>query len=150
VDGDGRIARDELPERMETLINRGDANKDGFLARDEVMTLVRIPTQPRRIQPRPQVRSAGHFTEILVDLKLPPATHEAALAIVKEHTVPHQINVSNDLDAALRHLLEAEDFENFMAAAARLHTRRGVVSNRIDNVILVPPPPPPAAIRPPR
>jgi hypothetical protein len=154
VNGDGRIARDELPERMETLVNRGDANEDGFLARDEVITLLNIPSQPRRIQ-RPQVPSAGQLTEILEDLKLPPATHEAALAAVKEHTVPHQINVSNELDAAMRQLLEAEDYENFMAAAARLRTtRRVVVRGRPDGMLPVmpppPPPPPPSQIRPPR
>jgi hypothetical protein len=37
--GDGKITREELPERMQDLIARGDTNKDGALDRDEVRKL---------------------------------------------------------------------------------------------------------------
>ena len=33
---DGKIAKDELPERMQDLIARGDTNKDGVLDKDEI------------------------------------------------------------------------------------------------------------------
>jgi hypothetical protein len=36
---DGKITRDELPERMQFLIDRGDKNKDGALDRDEIRNL---------------------------------------------------------------------------------------------------------------
>jgi hypothetical protein len=36
---DGKITKDELPERMQFLIERGDTNKDGALDRDEVKKL---------------------------------------------------------------------------------------------------------------
>src|SRR5262249_29943248 len=37
--GDGKITKDELPERMQDLIERGDANKDGALDKDEIKQL---------------------------------------------------------------------------------------------------------------
>jgi EF hand len=37
---DGKVTRDELPERMQFLIELGDTNKDGALDRDEIKQLV--------------------------------------------------------------------------------------------------------------
>src|SRR5438270_10154997 len=37
--GDGKITKDELPERMHYLIELGDTNKDGALDRDEIKAL---------------------------------------------------------------------------------------------------------------
>jgi hypothetical protein len=42
---DGKITRDELPERMQGLIARGDTNNDGALDRDEVRKLARTLTR---------------------------------------------------------------------------------------------------------
>ncbi len=36
---DGKVTRDELPERMHHLIEQGDTNKDGGLDRDEIQKL---------------------------------------------------------------------------------------------------------------
>jgi Spy/CpxP family protein refolding chaperone len=36
---DGKITKDELPERMQGLIEKGDTNKDGALDRDEIRKL---------------------------------------------------------------------------------------------------------------
>ena len=36
VNGDGRISRDEVPERMGRLFGRLDANGDGFIDEDEL------------------------------------------------------------------------------------------------------------------
>src|SRR5262245_51406085 len=36
---DGKVTRDELPERMHHLIAEGDTNKDGALDRDEIRKL---------------------------------------------------------------------------------------------------------------
>src|SRR5262245_685861 len=36
---DGKITKDELPERMQDLIARGDTNKDGALDKDEIRAL---------------------------------------------------------------------------------------------------------------
>src|SRR4051794_40741049 len=36
---DGKVTREELPERMHHLIEQGDTNKDGALDRDELRAL---------------------------------------------------------------------------------------------------------------
>jgi cytochrome c2 len=38
-DGDGKLSRSEVPERMQGLFDRGDTNKDGFLTREEIRKL---------------------------------------------------------------------------------------------------------------
>jgi hypothetical protein len=40
---DGKVTKDELPERMHGLIARGDTNKDGALDRDEIKKLASTP-----------------------------------------------------------------------------------------------------------
>ncbi len=37
--GDGKLLKDELPHRMQGLLNRGDINHDGFLSKDEIQKL---------------------------------------------------------------------------------------------------------------
>ncbi len=48
---DGKIAKDELPERMHALFEEGDANKDGVLDSEEIKRLAaraeRAPNGPR-------------------------------------------------------------------------------------------------------
>lgn len=38
-DGDGKLSKSEVPERMQGMFERGDADKDGFLTRDELRKL---------------------------------------------------------------------------------------------------------------
>jgi Spy/CpxP family protein refolding chaperone len=45
--GDGKITKDELPERMQDLIARGDTNKDGALDKDEIKKLAADPARDR-------------------------------------------------------------------------------------------------------
>ena len=127
ANGDDRIARDELPERMEGLVSRGDKNQDGFLTSDEVVLLVDMrPAAPR---PPVIVRSPGSFADVIADLKLPPPTHNRALAIVKGPRNVHD-PASVDLDAEMRELLDDEDYENFVAAVARLRSTPRVIGWR--------------------
>ena len=37
--GDGKLSKDELPERMQGMFERGDTNKDGFLTPDEIRVM---------------------------------------------------------------------------------------------------------------
>jgi Ca2+-binding EF-hand superfamily protein len=37
--GDGKLSRDELPERMQSMMEKGDTDKDGFLSKDEIRKL---------------------------------------------------------------------------------------------------------------
>jgi hypothetical protein len=123
ANGDDRIARDELPERMEGLVSRGDQNQDGLLTMDEVVALMHTRPPARGTQ-RFVPRGAASFAEIIVDLKLPPVTHDRAMEIVKEHTVSRNIidPAEFKLYTAMRELLGDEDYENFVAATDRLRT----------------------------
>src|SRR5262245_33919016 len=78
--GDNRIARYELPERMQGLVSRGDKNQDGFLTSDEVVALVATPPaerDPMFSQPAEHerttfaVRDPGSIADVVADLKLP-------------------------------------------------------------------------------
>jgi Ca2+-binding EF-hand superfamily protein len=51
--GDGKLAKDELPRRMQPLLERADANGDGFLDRDELTAFA------RRRAPQPQGGPGG-------------------------------------------------------------------------------------------
>jgi hypothetical protein len=48
---DGKITRDELPERMHHLIAQGDTNKDGALDKDEIKKLATKLATPGRFGP---------------------------------------------------------------------------------------------------
>lgn len=140
ANGDDRIARDELPERMEGLVSRGDQNQDGFLTRDEVIALVDRGSPVRRIQ-RFTARGTASLAEVIADLKLPLATHDRAMEIVKEHSVSRNTSdpASDELHSAMRQLLDDEDYENFVAAAARLrNTRRVFVGGIVGGVVRTP------------
>jgi Ca2+-binding EF-hand superfamily protein len=43
---DGKISKDELPERMQGLLDRGDTNHDGFLTPDEIRKLAASQPTP--------------------------------------------------------------------------------------------------------
>jgi hypothetical protein len=59
---------------------------------------------------------------VIKDLKLPPANHAEALVIVSAHKLPRNVNepTSSDLYGQMRALLDDEEYENFVATAARL------------------------------
>jgi hypothetical protein len=125
ANGDKRIERDELPERMQGKVSLGDRNQDGVLTRDEVIALVDPRSPVRRIR-RFTGRGVATLAEILPDLKLPPVVHDRAMDIVKAHTVSRNLDgpASDELYARMRELLDDEDYENFVAAAARLRNTR--------------------------
>jgi hypothetical protein len=133
VNGDDRIVRHELPERMEGLISRGDKNHDGFLTPDEVVALVDTRPLARPTQGFIR-RGPASLAEIVADLKLSPAMHDRATEIVNEHTVSY---------TEMRKLLDDEDYENFVAAAARLrNTPRVFVDGGIVGGVVRPASPP--------
>ncbi|HUR54813.1 MAG TPA: EF-hand domain-containing protein [Gemmataceae bacterium] len=51
--GDGKISRDELPERMHALFDEGDTNRDGILDREEIRRLANRPPPDRDPPGRP-------------------------------------------------------------------------------------------------
>jgi hypothetical protein len=144
---DGKVTRDELPDRMHHLIELGDTNKDGALDRDEVWKMAAKVAAisgvfgggPVRIGPGPgpgpgagvrggfgignAVRFPPDAVEgVVEDLKLSGKKMEQAMAAVKAH----QENVHRLMDQARAELLEkmkealsAEEFEDFKAALNR-------------------------------
>jgi hypothetical protein len=131
---DHRITLDELPQRMQPLIARGDRNADAALDVDEIRALVNAASSDRsrvafRFQP------SDGLPGVISDLKLSPAKREQALAILSAHKVPPNVKgsalVSSDVDKAMKLLLDDEEYGNFVAAAQRLSKTR----------LLSPPPP---------
>jgi hypothetical protein len=142
---DGKITRDELPERMQFLIELGDTNKDGALDRDEIRKLATtLATAPggaggfRAITlDRANVRGGfgvggairvgagpgpGAVEEVVDDLKLPAKKRDQALAAVKAH----QEKVRKLMDEAraellqtMKEILSEEEFKDFKAALDR-------------------------------
>jgi hypothetical protein len=144
---DGKISRDELPERMQFLIELGDTNKDGALDRDEIKKLaarlasgagefgigggVRFgpgsgprPGAPGGFGVAGQVRFGGPDAAegVVEDLKLPANKREQALAAVKAH----QEKVRKLMDQAhaellqtMKEILSEEEFKDFKAALDR-------------------------------
>ena len=117
---DKRISRDELPDRMQGLIARGDQNGDSALDLEEIGALVTMAASERtRVFFRPP--SSDGLPGVISDLKLSPAKREQALAIVSAHPpVPHVKDGNTDFYKAMRSLLDDEEYENFVAAAERL------------------------------
>lgn len=117
---DHRISRHELPERMQGLIARGDRDADAALDSTEIRSLVNALSSERTrvpLHPRPSEGLPG----VIRDLKLPPATHAGALAIVNTPTLARRGNdPTSALYSEMRALLGDEEYDNFVAAAARL------------------------------
>lgn len=104
---EGKVRKEDLPERMQPLVDRGDANKDGALDREEIKKLAAdlakddsLPSGGRggRFPPGPGGRgffggrgdtnrgvSANAVERAIDDLNLTGATKEAASAAVKTH-----------------------------------------------------------------
>ena len=74
-------------------------------------------------------QSSDGLPGVIKDLKLPPAKHTLALAIVSPHKVPRGVNdpASRGLHREMRPLLDDEEYENFVAAATRLSRRTQVI-----------------------
>jgi hypothetical protein len=144
---DGKVTKDELPERMQHLIELGDTNKDGALDKDEIRKLAtRLADTPGgrggdvRIGfgrgPGPggfgarggvavggQIRLGPDAVEgVVEDLKLSGKKKEQAMAVAKAH----QENVRKLMEQARAEMLEKmnkvlsdEEFKDFKAALDR-------------------------------
>lgn len=131
ANGDTHVSRDELPERMRILIERGDLNGDGVLMAQEVERVVELISASPRTNPPPPLRMKQPATmaDVVRDLRLPAPKHDLAMAIVKnDRGGMCLVNNSQDvglceLHARLRELLDDDEYENFVAAANRLNGR---------------------------
>ena len=129
ADRDDRVTAAELPERMQSIVDRVDQNDDGFMTAAEIEAAV--DRRPVGVEGRSIVlrnRSTSSLSEVVQDLKLPQPKHDLALAIVKNYQVPRNLNNSKSIDldvvvTAMKELLDEEEFGDFTAAATRLSPR---------------------------
>jgi hypothetical protein len=136
VNADDRVSRDELPERMQGLVARGDKNADAVLDADEIRALVHAASsQPTRVFSRHP--SSEGLPGVIRDLKLPPAKHLRALAIVGAQKPPRNADDqdSSALLGQMKALLDDEEYENFLAAATRLSRSADFRFRTIDGVV---------------
>ncbi len=142
---DGKVTRDELPERMHHLIKLGDTNKDGALDRSEIRTLAtKLAAAPEGfgggpvrigVGPGPGSGARGGFAVsgairfgpdavegVVDDLKLSGKKKDQALAAVKahqEHVRKLMDQARADLLQKMKGILSAEEFKDFAAALDR-------------------------------
>jgi cytochrome c peroxidase len=134
LNADRRISREELPERMQGLVARGDKNADANLDLEELRSIM-LAASAELV--RPGFRSGPIRTEssdglrgVIHDLKLPPQKHALAFTIVsRPNLVRTAVPSDNDVYREMRSLLDDEEYENFAAAATRASKMRGVIIN---------------------
>jgi hypothetical protein len=141
---DGKVTKDELPERMHDLITKGDTNKDGALDRDEIKKLAaELPRDddlfpggrrgPGRGGPKglggPKGRGGPPggpppfvFDQALTDLKLADAKKDSATEAVRAHheTVRKLTDLARgDLLLHMQDIMSADEFKEFKVAFDR-------------------------------
>jgi Spy/CpxP family protein refolding chaperone len=134
--GDGKVTKDELPERMQDLIAKGDANKDGALDRDEVKKLAADLARDRGVRgfgagrflppggfAPPGGFGPGGVERALADLKLSDKTkQEKAEAVVKAHQEKVRKLMDDTREELLKQMkdvLSEEEFKTFKEAVER-------------------------------
>ena len=130
------ITHDELPERMQGLVARGDKNADAALDSDEIRALVSAASSgPTRVSFRAQ--SSEGLPGVIRDLKLSPEKHLRALVIVGPHKPPRTANdpESSALLGEMKALLDDEEYENFLAAATRLSRSADIRFRTVGGVV---------------
>jgi hypothetical protein len=135
--GDGKITKEELPERMQDLIARGDINKDGALDKEEIKKLAAELARERSFggvagRGGPGVGFffgaggglfPGGVERALDDLKLSDRKkEEKAAAIVSAHREKiHKLLEESraDLLKQMKDVLSDEEFQKFKEAVER-------------------------------
>jgi Spy/CpxP family protein refolding chaperone len=127
---DGKVTKDELPERLHYLIERGDTNKDGALDLDEVKALAarlnRDGAPPERgadgpPPPPPPPGPPGPPPgpeRALDDLKLSDKQKQQADKILREHQEKMR-KLRDEMLKEMKEVLNKEQFERFREAMER-------------------------------
>jgi hypothetical protein len=131
---DGKVTREELPERMQYLIDRGDTNKDGALDREEIRKLAaELAKEGSPLAgPGPQGRGApggpgrGLTLEAIEravgELKLDEKKKELAASAVRaqrEESVKLTTLVRSELLLQMSEILSGQEFKDLKAEVAR-------------------------------
>jgi hypothetical protein len=145
---DGKVTKDELPERMQDLIAKGDTNKDGALDKAEIEKLANTLAQDRFAGGFGGFGGRGGFgpkggfggfgpkggrggpQAALADLNLSDKTKEKAEAVVKAHqeTVRKLMDMAHsDLLVKMKDVLSEKEFKTFKEALDRRPPFAGLV-----------------------
>jgi EF hand len=133
---DGKITKDELPERMHHRVDLGDTNKDGALDKEEIMklatklaaasgkSLARIVESGFRTEVgtgRP-VAGPGRIEVVVNDLKLSGKKKELAITAARahqEHVRKLMEQARGELFRKMKEILTKEELKDFAAALDR-------------------------------
>jgi hypothetical protein len=135
----GKITADELPERMQYLVEKGDTNKDGALDRDEIKKLAADSAKDgSSISATPVGRSGrggrggqsspgSGLTHVAIeqavnDLKLPEEKKETAASVIKAQQAETRTlttMVHAELLLQLGEILNEEELKTFKAVLDR-------------------------------
>jgi hypothetical protein len=118
-DSDGKVQKGELAERMQPLLARGDANRDGALDRTEIRSLANTPQAPIAVHgvgvqgnysfaDEVGQTSRMHIEGAIDDLRLTAATKERALVAARTYMDTLEITAAGDLMEELSPLLTSE------------------------------------------
>jgi hypothetical protein len=134
---DGKVTKDELPERMQDLIAKGDTNKDGALDKDEIKKLATDLARDGSFRGfegrggpggglRPgrggRVPPGSGFERALADLNLSEKKKDQAEGVVKAHqeTLPKLMDLArSDLLLKMKEILTEQELKSFKAAVDR-------------------------------
>jgi hypothetical protein len=136
---DGQVEVSELPDRMHTLLDRGDTGGDRTLDRAEILELATTPTVALTtggfkktgggytFGDQIGVSTRMHIDGALNDLMLQSPAREKAQTIVKSFEDDLEVAATTDLLNAMEPLLTAEQFKAFRTMVDR-QINRGVVA----------------------
>ena len=130
---DGRVATDELLERMQHLMPRGDADGDGGLNAREIRALATASTAPGTVRgfgagqyavgSEIGLSSRAHIEGALDDLKLAESARLQAIAVSEEFLTAFNAGAAVDLLKYMESLLTPEQLADFKIALERQSAR---------------------------
>ena len=146
-DQDGKVSPSELPERMQPLIVRGDADFDGSLDAKEVRTIALAPTAPVTARGfhsggygfADEVgfsSSRSHIDGTLDDLGLPQQTRREAGAIASAFLDALEADAAANVMKDLEHVLSPAQLLEFRNALDHPdQNRKFVMTRQTGNVV---------------
>lgn len=127
---DGKVTREELPERMQDLIERGDTNKDGALDREELKALAekmdqdRPPRGPGGPPPGRGPNGPGAPERALDQLKLTEAQQTRADEILRANRDEVRKLLDQNRDKLLRQMKDVLDRDQLRQFERALEEQR--------------------------
>lgn len=129
-DGNGRVTRSELPERMHDLLQRGDADNDSTLDDRELRELAATPTQRQTLVRglQPGIYGFGdnvgfdsrlHIEGAIDDLRLAEANRAEALTIAKRLEADRNTRITSELLETMSQMLTEASLADFKGLVER-------------------------------